>query len=301
MGRLTTGSLRPVECHEFGAVGSIRSANLPALHHMTALEASPVELVSIARNIGAPSVCLFLNSPRSAVRFPVVTASHRLELGRALAGEGVTVKNLDFFLASPRVDAATYKEAFELGAELGGKRVVVLVDDDDRGRALDRFASLCGLAAEYGLGVGLEFMRFTPMCDSLAKAAAFVAEAGVTNAGVGVDILHLTRTGGTPGELVQIDPRLISHAQICDGSASAPKDEFHEAVAERMIPGSGEFPLAAFVAALPPGTDLDIEAPVTTLQGLGVSAHDRGRLAMEGTLRVIEAGEGCRDDGQGSR
>ncbi|MBV8066442.1 MAG: hypothetical protein JO113_00590, partial [Candidatus Eremiobacteraeota bacterium] len=81
------------------------------------------------------------------------------------------------------------------------------------------------------------------LCALGVDAVALVAGAGAANAGITVDILHLTRTGDTPDALRAIDPKLIGYAQICDGPLTRPKEEWDdEGFQQRQIPGDGGFP-----------------------------------------------------------
>jgi hypothetical protein len=66
-----------------------------------------------------------------------------------------------------------------------------------------------------------------------------------------------------------------------------PKEQQHEALYERMIPGSGEFPLRQFVAALPSDIPIGVEVPLRCLAERGVGPFERARLAVEATRRII--------------
>ncbi len=262
----------------------------PALHQMCATDVTPSAFVGIARQAGADAITLFLNSPQADLGFPVVRRVDTPEIARALDGEGVSLTNLDFFMVAPGIPADRYRPAFELGARLGGQRVVVLIGDEDRPRALEGFSAMCALAADCGLSVGLEFMPLTPGCPTLAEAADFIRDSRAPNAGIGVDSLHLARSGGFPRDLAASDASLISHAQLADGPAATPPEGLlFEATKQRVIPGDGDFPLASFLAALPAGVPLDVEVPLLSQKAAGIPALERTKRIMAGAKRVILA------------
>jgi sugar phosphate isomerase/epimerase len=86
-----------------------------------------------------------------------------------------------------------------------------------------------------------------------------------------IDALHLQRAGGTPAEVAALPGRLLPYAQLCDGPfhpIRPPEDvALTEARTGRLLPGDGALPLPDLVAALPPDTDLAVEAPVAALAG----------------------------------
>jgi sugar phosphate isomerase/epimerase len=101
-----------------------------------------------------------------------------------------------------------------------------------------------------------------------------VAAVDVPFAGLVVDVLHLYRSGGSAAELAAVDPATVSLVQLCDAPRQAPPAARlrEEALTDRRYPGEGELPLADVLAAVPPGAQLSIEAPV---------ARDAGRSPAE--------------------
>jgi sugar phosphate isomerase/epimerase len=105
-----------------------------------------------------------------------------------------------------------------------------------------------------------------------------------------VDILQLIRSGGTPADLLAVDPSLIGRAQICDGPLNAMLEPRYEAIEQRQIPGEGEFPLREFLQALPrKGLTLAAEVPLRNLVDAGVSGAERIRRVIQGTRKIIES------------
>jgi hypothetical protein len=70
-------------------------------------------------------------------------------------------------------------------------------------------------------------------------------------------------------------------------SALAPQQQLFEALNERMIPGTGEFPLHEFVAVLPPHLPIGIEVPLKSLKDKGVVPLERARLAVEASRQIL--------------
>ena len=164
------------------------------------------------------------------------------------------------------------------------------VHDADDARAVDTLGRLGALAAEHGLRLGLEFMGLTPACASIERAAWFSEQVGRRYVGIGADALHLMRTGGTPEDVARIAPELFTYAQICDATGlQVTGDYLHEAL-ERKLPGDGDFPLEAFVAALPATVAIDVEVPSASRIAAGIPALGHAREAVarsRALLRVL--------------
>jgi sugar phosphate isomerase/epimerase len=260
-----------------------------SLEQLTVDEASPLELISIAGALKCQHVSLFLRTPeRPPQWYPLVTdAAVRKELARRMADNGVTPYTVEFFPLSPRAQVELYRPAFECAAELGARKMSALVSDPDEERRLANFCALCDRAAEFGLGVNVEFVALTEL-RSLRDALRLVTRANRPNGGIMVDTLHLMRSGSTVAELAAAEPRWIAGAQFSDGPLTMPADkQLHEALSERMLPGEGEFPLREFVRALPPGVPIGVEIPMQSLKDRGVGPLERARLAVEASRRII--------------
>lgn len=265
-----------------------------ALHHFTLCDVSPLELVPIAAEVGCDGVCLFVESP-PGFGFPLVTPAMRGELRARLREHGVRVTNLEFFSLTEAVDLDGFRPALALGAELGARLAVTHIHDPDQLRATDCLGRFAELAGEYGLQLGLEFMALTPGCTSLAAAAGFVERVGRANLGIGVDALHLARSGGTPAQVTALAPGMVSYAQLCDGPllpagvAALDPVRYAEEAFNRLPPGQGVFPLAELLRALPPAAALDVEVPMPRLAAQGVLSLHRARLAVAGARNLIDA------------
>ena len=119
----------------------------------------------------------------------------------------------------------------------------------DLGRDTEGFAALCDEAAEHGLRVALEFFPFSNVPD-LATSWSIVSQADRPNGGLVLDIWHYVRSGRDDDLLARIPPERIYTVQLSDGPATAADDLAAEAMYGRLLPGKGEFGVAAFVSRL---------------------------------------------------
>ncbi len=240
-----------------------------ALHQITAFEADPVELVTIARQTGCQAVCVFTHVP-SVLRdqrksgmpvMPMVTVHNKIRFQARLADEGISVGNVEFFSILPDIDINEYRAGLALGAEIGARRAVTHIYEPNEAVAIDKLGKLCDLAAEYSLDIGLEFLGLSPPCDNVRKAAWFIDQIGRSNIGIGVDALHFVRGGSSIDDVKAVPARYFNYAQICDGRGLHHEVDYMPEAMSRMIPGEGEFPLRDLISALPLATALDVEVP----------------------------------------
>jgi sugar phosphate isomerase/epimerase len=258
-----------------------------SLHQLNALDVSPVELIDIAGRVGAPHVCLFTHS--GGPLFPSVTVESEHAVVKALKRANVEVYNVEYIAITPEMNFDGLAVAFALTRRIGGKRMTVHNHDPFEARAVESFRKVCGLAADEGVAVGLEWTAVNTAIDSLGKAVRFLALAQAPNAALAVDLLHLIRSGGAPADLKTLPARLIGYAQISDGPLRRSLEAYseHELIVERLPPGDGAFPTAEFIAAIPPGVVVEVEAPQTAARNEGVSAYERCRRSVEAARRFV--------------
>jgi sugar phosphate isomerase/epimerase len=239
-----------------------------SLAHLTVLDTTPPELVTVAAAAGFRTVGIRLTATPS-VGVPPYDCLHegpmlRETLAR-MADTGVTVLDTEFLRFEPDQPIGVPDGFLEVSARLGAKHVLVMSAEPEEARTLERFGELCDRAAPYGLTVGLEFAVYTGV-RTLAHAAELIARAKRPNASIIIDALHFSRSGGLPAHVRTVDPSLFRYAQLCDAGSDmpAPTDTpnlIREARTGRLLPGEGVLPLAELVAALPAGVPLTIEAP----------------------------------------
>src|ERR1700730_2240252 len=116
----------------------------------------------------------------------------------------------------------------------------------------DAFAPLCRQAAERGTNVLFEMLpaQFS-RAPSLDQVLAICRGSGAKNGGIMLDNLHLQRTGTQPEEIVRKIARDIPlGVEINDGTLAMPVNLHDSVVNKRLLPGDGEFDIAAFLQAL---------------------------------------------------
>jgi sugar phosphate isomerase/epimerase len=265
------------------------------LHQVTVMDADPLHLVEIAASTGCDRVSVFTFSPKpvlpgqkSRLLFPTVTPEMQGDMQQRLAAHGVAVMGIEFFPITADADLADYVAGLSLGRSLGATRAVTHIHDTDSARAADKLGALCDLAAKEQLTVGLEFTSLTRGCGSIQRAAWFVDQIKRSNFGIGVDCLHLVRSGATVEDLEGLESRYFSYAQICDGVGLAASSDYMSESHDRQLPGDGDFPLQAIIRALPAATPLEVEVPSARRIQAGITPLEHARSAMAQARAVVD-------------
>lgn len=268
------------------------------IDHLTALDLTPDEFVRAAGEAGFASVSLrtihVVGGEPSWAGAPIDTAA----LGRDIADVGMRVHAVEAVAITPTLgdEIDRLRPLLQQGAELGADLLYSFSDDPDAARCADTFARLAELAAEFGLRLVFEPMPYRSVA-TLAQAAGIVASA--PGAGLIVDTLHATRGGAAPADLADIAPELLAVLQLCDAPATPPEAPspsglhplLHEARFDRRLPGAGALPLLDFVAAMPVGALVTVEAPAPAG---GVDPARRFDLVLRATRAALgrPVGEG---------
>ena len=263
-----------------------------SLAHLTVLDTTPPELVTVAATAGFRSIGIRLTATPSVGIPPYDILNDgpllRETLSR-LTDTGVSVLDTEFLRFEPERPIGIPEGFLEVSARLGARNVLVMSAEPEEARTIERFCELCDRAAPYGLHVGLEFAIYTGV-RTLAQAADVVARSKRLNASVIVDALHFSRSGGLPAHIAQVDPSLFRYAQICDAGPEMPGPSdapalIREARTGRLLPGEGVLPLAALIAALPATVPLAIEAPCRATADL--PALERAKRAHRALSALI--------------
>ena len=264
-----------------------------SLAHLSVLDATPPELVTVAAAAGFRKVGIRISATPSVGVPPYDmlgdTPLLRETLTR-LADTGVSVLDVEFLRFEPEQPQAIPEGFLEAAALLGAQYVLVMSAEPVEARTIERFCDLCERAQRYGLQVCLEFAIYTGV-RTLAAAARIVQASGCMNASVLVDALHFNRSGGLPSDIASVEASLFKYAQICDATTvipTEPSDLIREARTGRLLPGEGALPLRDLVVALPSAIPLSVEAPVRATAGL--SALERAQRAyrsMRGLLAAL--------------
>jgi sugar phosphate isomerase/epimerase len=193
---------------------------LVGIGHLTILDTAPPDWVSLAHDTGFDAVGI-----RAAAigpteeEWPMRVGSPMLaETLRRMADTGVQVLDAEIIRIDPQTVVASYKPLFETAAALNASFINVMGDDPDLHRAQDTFAALAAATRPFGLRPTIEAIPYM-QTKTLSDAAAVVGGSG---GGIIIDPLHLQRSGGTPGDVRSLDPKLIAYCQLCDGPRRAP-------------------------------------------------------------------------------
>ncbi len=265
-----------------------------SLAHLTVLDTTPPELVTVAAAAGFRTIGIRLTATPSGGIPPYDILSDGPLLRETLlrlADTGVSVLDTEFLRFEPEHPVGIPEGFLEVSARLGARNVLVMSAEPEEARTIERFGELCDRAAGYGLHVCLEFAIYTGV-RTLAQAAHVVARSRRSNASVLVDALHFSRSGGVPAHIAHVDPSLFRYAQICDASPDMPGDTpglIREARTGRFLPGEGALPLAELVAALPDAVPLAVEAPCRATADL--PAVERARRAHQALSALLSAGK----------
>lgn len=259
-----------------------------SLAHLSVLSAEPVELIEIGARAGFNAVGLRVVPPMPSDTIVPVVGDQQLQrrIKKRLADTGLSILDIEAFWLMPQSDLDHMRRAIEVGAALGARYVLVVGNDADAGRLRDSFSTLCGYCREFGLRPMLEFIPYSQI-RSLPEAHDFLLASGETDAGLLVDALHLSRSGGTPADLAAYPSELFSYMHLCDAPMPPPTGEKvrEEARGRRLYPGEGNLPLADFVASFPRGVPVSIEAP--NARHAHLSLLDQAKLAAESARRLL--------------
>jgi sugar phosphate isomerase/epimerase len=261
------------------------------------MDADPIALIEAAAVGGFDAIGLRVVPPFTTDPIvPVVGATDmQRQIKQRLRETGITIVDIEAVWLKPETRVEEVLPALEIGAELGAKYVLTVGFDDNKERLVENFGKFCGLAHACGLRAMLEFIPYSTV-KTLKHAHDLLAAAAPANAGLLIDTLHLSRSGGHPADIAAYDPTLFSYAHLCDAPLAQPaadrlRDEARE---NRFYPREGELWLDAFLDALPPGIPIAVEAPNAAFTHLPIAG--RARLAAEATRRLLRRHGGADRD-----
>jgi sugar phosphate isomerase/epimerase len=183
------------------------------------------------------------------------------EMKRILDGNGIDWIEiewlLDWFCTDQRRVASdeTRKLLLDAAEEFGAHHIKIgdLGNDcADGPRMTEEFPTLCREASERGTNVLFEMLPAAfSRAPSLDAVVAICRGSGARNGGIMLDNLHLQRTGTTPEDIVRKLPReLPLGVEINDGTLATPVNFLDSVINKRLLPGDGEFDIAAFLHAV---------------------------------------------------
>lgn len=242
-----------------------------SLAHLTVPGMHPFDMIETAARVGFTHVGFrFTQVTPGGWAFPMHEDAALLrETRRRLDDSGIGVFDIEVARILPNTTAGDLEALVSASAELGAPHILAQIHDNNRERAAENFATLCDLAADYGLSVNLEFLPWTQN-RSLCTAAAFVGLANRRNCGVLIDTLHFDRSSSSPEDLRAMPAQWFKYVQLCDASAERPNSVeamIHTAREARLDPGEGGLDLLGIMRALPEDLPISLEVPNTEREG----------------------------------
>ncbi|MEH6792417.1 sugar phosphate isomerase/epimerase family protein [Parasphingorhabdus sp.] len=177
----------------------------------------------------------------------------------------------------------------DAGLELGAANVLVVSAEPDEDRTAAALHQLCDWAAPGNMRVALEFLMITAV-QSMDSALAIIRKADHPAAALLIDTIHFRRAGHQPGQLEELEARLLPYTQICDGNADC--DTSFEAFLEdavdlRSCPGEGALPVTDIIKALPRDIPLSLEIRSKSYRDRFPDATDRAHAVRDASLAYL--------------
>jgi sugar phosphate isomerase/epimerase len=204
-----------------------------------------------------------------------------MEVRRRLDDTGVVALDLEPIIPTPGIDDHG-EYVIDVAAEIGAQHVLFTSRLPDLSATIERFASLCAIAAQHGVKLVCEFLPIFPL-SSLRMAMQVVGDHPPGTAGILVDNLHLARSGGSVADLTAVPLNLMPYLQIADAAGPTPQtaaDLLEEAVHGRLLPGEGDLPIKDLLVAVP-NVALSFEVRSTALHERFPDPVDRARHLFE--------------------
>jgi sugar phosphate isomerase/epimerase len=211
------------------------------------------------------------------------TVAHEVRL--RLDDTGLIALDMEPIFVTPDGDHG--ERMIDAAAAVGASNLLVVSRGVDDGKFIERFGTLCDLAAPAGIGCSLEFMAFMSI-RHLPQAITVLDAVDRPNAAVLIDNLHLARTGGTIADVGVIDAARLPYVQLCDAPAARPDDLVVEALDGRLTLGEGDLPVRELIAAVPPHTALSLEVRSAHLRTSFPDPTDRARRVLTTTRAFLD-------------
>ena len=220
-------------------------ARLLSLAAGVQIDVAPADMVTVAHDAGWPAVGIWFDGK-------TWTDSTSREVRQRLDNTGVVALDIEPII--PSEDGNDFAEQLtEAAVVIGAQNILFTSRLKDQARTTDRYQQVCEMARPHGIKVVCEFLPIFPL-NTLSMAAEIVATANVTNGGVLIDNLHLSRSGSSIEEVRAMPTDLFPYLQICDAPADRPADFgalLDEALNGRLCPGEGSLPIAELLRAVP--------------------------------------------------
>ena len=245
-------------------------------------EATPVELVECAARAGFAFGGMWIEPAEWS-------AGTTRDVKAALAATGLKLLDIEVVWIKPGPLDPDHLRILDVGMELGARNVLCVSSDPDERAATAKLATLIDHATPGGIRVNLEFGLFTEV-KTLQQASAILRAMDSPMAGLLIDPLHWTRSGGTIADVAAIPPAWLSYAQLCDApmpgaDPADPQAILIEAIDGRVALGAGGLDLDRLLAVLPDGLPIAVEERSKALRDNFPDLHARAAELMR-TSRV---------------
>jgi len=227
-----------------------------SLAQLTVLKTSPAEISRIAADCGYDYVSMrqiYMGLPEEPDYDLSKNKKLMAETKAVFADTGIKLLDIELARIFDGMDVKKYEPAMTTAVELGGKHVLSSIWTLDREYAIERFAELCDLAAQYGLTVELEYVPIAGV-RTLGGAVDVLRKVNRKNAGLMIDIHHFHRAQDNPAELAKLPEEWFRFAHLCDAPAEIPSEQtemvriLREA---RSYVGEGGIDIAPILNAMP--------------------------------------------------
>jgi len=227
-----------------------------SLAQLTVLKTSPAEISRIAADCGYDYVSMrqiYMGLPEEPDYDLSKNKKLMAETKAVFADTGIKLLDIELARIFDGMDVKKYEPAMTTAVELGGKHVLSSIWTLDREYAIERFAELCDLAAQYGLTVELEYVPIAGV-RTLGGAVDVLRKVNRKNAGLMIDIHHFHRAQDDPAELAKLPKEWFRFAHLCDAPAEIPSEQtemvriLREA---RSYVGEGGIDIAPILNAMP--------------------------------------------------
>jgi sugar phosphate isomerase/epimerase len=255
---------------------------------------NPAEQVELAADMG----CAFISTGLTQLPFNPHgyapwslqdDAGLRREVIAVMRDRGISISLGEGFTIRPGFNMADRAKEMDIMAELGAACLGASSMEPDVARMQDELALFAEMAGARGLQATIELVPISPVND-LAAGLALVRHVNRPNFRLLIDSMHFFRSGGTAAELAALGPALVGYAQLCDAPLPATQPDYmREAMFGRLVPGQGDLPLAAFLAALPPETPIGLEVPMLAQAQAGVSPRQRLQPVVDAAKALLYA------------
>lgn len=239
------------------------------LDHLSLADLDALALIDAAATAGFAAVSLFATPvPISGAADLVDDSGARKKVLAALRATELGVGIVEPFMLEPDMDWPLLEGLAELTAQMQGTANILGMDDEPQ-RMQDSLQRLVDICRKAGAPAIIEAFPLSAI-STPAIALELVQELG-NDIGLCIDTLHVIRGGGSWADVAALPPERIRHVQFNDGMLQTPADRWREAVLDRLLPGEGEFDLAALLPHLPAHATIAVEAPSLSLASLPAS------------------------------